>query len=385
MSESTKPHVVIVGGGFGGLETARTLRSAPVRVTLIDRRNHHLFQPLLYQVATAGLSAPDIAAPIRKVLRRQTNATVLLGEVERISTGDKHVELTDGERIPYDYVVVAAGSTHSYFGNDEWEKHAPGLKTVNDAFEIRRRILMAYENAERESDPDIVRQWLCFVVVGGGPTGVELAGACAEIAHHSLTRDFRNFDTRMARVVLVEGGERVLSAMPPELSAKAMRQLERLGVEIRLKTFVTRLDETGVWAGDEHIPARVVLWAAGVAASPLGQNLGETDRAGRVVVNPDLSVGEDGSAYVVGDLAHVKDGEGTVPGVAPAAIQQGRHAAHTAPLPLRRQGNARHDRSRVCRGTNRQDEVVGFHCVAALGGRAHRHAHRLSQSVGRSL
>jgi NADH dehydrogenase len=316
--------VLILGCGFGGLWAAQALRKAPVEVTVIDRTNHHLFSPLLYQVATAGLSAPAIAAPIRHILARQRNTTVLMGEAQDIDVENRQVQLEDGARLPYDYLVVATGAMHSYFGNDAWAPYAPGLKTLEDAFEIRSRILLAFERAEREPDPARRAAWLTFVVVGAGATGVELAGTLAEIARHTLTGEFRRFDPRNARVVLVEGTDRVLPPYPAALSEKARRQLERLGVTVWLGKRVTGVDADGVALGNERLSARTVIWAAGVASSPLGRSLGAPlDRAGRVQVEPDLSVPGHPEIFVVGDLAAVKG----VPGIAPAAKQMGRHAA----------------------------------------------------------
>jgi NADH dehydrogenase len=321
------PRVVILGGGFGGLYAARALRKAPVEVTLVDRRNYHLFQPLLYQVATAVLNPSDIAAPIRSVLRRQKNATVLLAEATRVDVAAKKVVLRDGE-LPYDYLIVATGATHSYFGHDEWEKDAPGLKTIDDALDIRRRVLYAFEAAEREPDAERRRAWLTFVVVGAGATGVEVAGALAEVARHTLARDFRHIDPTQARILLVEGAGQVLAAYPPELQQKAIRQLETLGVEVRVNARVTQIDAEGVQVGDEHVASHTVLWAAGVAASPLGRTLGApVDRAGRVQVTPSLTLPGHDEVLVIGDLATITDGGKPVPGVAPAAIQGGQHAA----------------------------------------------------------
>lgn len=327
MRTSTPPRVVIVGGGFGGLYAARALRHAPVEVTLLDRRNHHLFQPLLYQVATAALNPSDIAEPLRKILRRQKNVEVLLGEVRAVDTAAKKVLLVDGE-FAYDFLIVASGATHSYFGQDAYALHAPGLKTIEDALRMRRRVLVAFERAERETDRERQRDWLNFVVVGAGPTGVELAGALAEIARKTLPGEFRLIDPRHARVLLVEGEERVLPGYPPDLSAKALAQLEQLGVEVMLKARVTGLDGAQVWIGDERIGTRTILWAAGVAASPLGRSLGAAlDRAGRVRVEPDLTIAGYPEVFVIGDLALVLSDGKPVPGVAPAAIQEGRHAA----------------------------------------------------------
>ncbi len=333
-----RPRVVVVGAGFAGLEAARALRRAPVDVTVVDRRNHHLFQPLLYQVATAALNPADISAPIRHILRRQENADVLLGTVAAIDVARRRVRLEDGAELAYDFLVVATGATHSYLGHDEWAAVAPGLKTIEDALEIRRRILLAFEKAEREPDEAIRRALLTFVIVGAGPTGVELAGALAEIARHTLAADFRRIDPESARIVVIEAAPRVLPAYPERLSHAAREQLERLGVEVRVEARVTGIDERGVSIGDERIEASTVLWGAGVAASPLARTLGAPlDRAGRVRVNPDLTVPGHPEIFVLGDLAAVErpDGRGLVPGVAPAAIQEGRHAAESVLRALR--------------------------------------------------
>lgn len=330
------PHVVIVGGGFAGLWAARALRGAPVRITLLDRGNHHLFQPLLYQVATAGLSAPNIAAPLRHILRRQQNVTVLLGEVARLDPDAHRLALADGRTLDYDTLVLATGATHAYFGHDDWAAHAPGLKTLDDALEIRRRILLAFERAEAEDDPAARAAWLTFAIVGGGPTGVELAGTLAEIARHTLHGEFRRVDPRLARVLLLEAGPRVLSTFPEALSEKARRQLARLGVEVRTGVPVAAIDDDGVQLGDERIPARTVLWAAGVAASPLARDLGvPLDRAGRVPVQPDLSVPGHPDVFVAGDLAAVQCDGKPVPGVAPAAKQMGRYLGQSIRTRLR--------------------------------------------------
>ena len=317
------PHVVILGGGFGGLWATRALASAPVRVTLVDRTNHHLFQPLLYQVATAGLSAPDIAAPLRHILRKQRNVTVRLDEARAIDVAARRVTLENGA-LDYDFLVVATGSTHAYFGHDDWAPFAPGLKTLDDALGIRRRVLAAFEAAEREDDPARRDAYLTFVAIGGGPTGVELAGTLAEIARHTLVREFRRIDPRTARIHLVEAGPRVLPSMPESLSESAKRQLEKLGVRVSVGRAVTAIDADGVNLGEQRIEARTVLWAAGVAASPLGAQLpAERDRAGRVKVAPDLSLPAHPEVFVIGDLASVE----RVSGVAPAAKQMGNHAA----------------------------------------------------------
>lgn len=328
-SDPRRTHrVVIVGGGFGGLAAARALIDAPVQITLVDRRNHHLFQPLLYQVATAGLNPGDIAAPIRSLVAAQANVRVLLGEV--VGIDDDSVVLDDGSTIAYDHLVLAAGATHSYFGHDDWEVHAPGLKTVEDALEIRRRILSAFERAERTADPAGRDANLTFVVVGAGPTGVEMAGAIAEIAFKTMTREFRAIDSSTARVILLEGTDRVLPTYPERLSASALRQLGELGVDVRLGEVVTAVDETGVETTSGSIATRTVVWGAGNEASPLASVLGApTDRAGRVEVEPDLSVPGRPNVFAIGDLAHaVSDGK-VVPGVAQGAIQGGTHVAKT--------------------------------------------------------
>ncbi len=327
-SPDTRPRVVILGGGFGGLAVARELADTHARITLVDRRNHHLFQPLLYQVATAGLSAPSIAAPLRQILRKQANVTVLMDDAREVDLDRKRVRLARGD-VPYDALIVATGATHAYFGHDEWERHAPGLKTLEDAFAIRRRVLVAFERAEREEDPALRQAWLNFVIVGGGATGVELAGTVAEIARHTLPREFRRADPRRANVLLVEAGPRLLPAFDEDLSDKARRQLEKLGVQVRLATSVTAIDGDGVMLDGTPYAARTVLWAAGVAASPLGRKLGApVDRAGRVLVEPDLSLPGHPDVFVIGDLAAVTQANGKpVPGVAPAAKQMGRYVA----------------------------------------------------------
>ena len=338
------PHVVIVGGGFGGLEAAKALRKAPVRVTVLDRHNHHLFQPLLYQVAMAALSPGDIAAPIRAVLRQQRNTRVLLAEVTAIDLAGRSVSLADGERLSYDYLILAAGSRTSFFGHDEWEPLAPGLKTIDDALELRRRVLIAYEAAEREPDPVARQELMTFVVVGGGPTGVELAGALAEIARFTLRHDFRLIETERTRIILLEGGPRVLATFPESLSASAARQLARLGVQIRTDTLVTGITSAGVTLKNgEVIPAATVLWAAGVSAVPLTATLGvELDRAGRIAVAPNMSIPGFPEAYAIGDLAlYTHQGAKPLPGVAPVAMQQGRAAARNVIRQMRGQPTRR--------------------------------------------
>ena len=346
-----RPRIVIIGAGFGGLAAAHALRNAPLDVTVIDKRNYHLFQPLLYQVATAGLSPAQIASPIRGILRRQRNATVLMGKVSAIDKAARTVIAGD-QRVPYDYLVVATGARHAYFGRDEWEPFAPGLKKIEDATDIRRRILIAFERAETETDPAERERLLTFVVIGGGPTGVEIAGAIAELANTALARDFRNIDPRLARIVLVEAGPRILAAFPESLSAAAERALVRLGATVRKGTPVSAVAEDHVMVGAERIETRTVLWAAGVAASPAAKWLGaQKDRAGRAIVNADLTLPGHPEIFVIGDTAAMKDPKGQpVPGIAPAAKQAGNFAAaaiaarvtgrdHPGPFRYRHAGN----------------------------------------------
>jgi NADH dehydrogenase len=362
-------HVVIVGAGFGGLTAARALARAPVRITIIDRSNHHLFQPLLYQVATAALSPADIAAPIRRVFRHQANVTVVLADVTAINTSENRVVLADGA-AHYDFLIVATGATHSYFGHDAWAEHAPGLKTLKDALQIRGRVLLAFEVAERERDESRRRAWMTFVIVGAGPTGVELAGTLAEVSRQTLARDFRHINTASARVILVEAAQRVLGAYNEELSDSARRQLEKLGVAVWTGMQVTGIDAEGIWIGHERIHARTVLWAAGVAASPLAETLGvPLDRAGRVMVHPDLTIPGRDDVYVVGDLADLAIDGLAVPGVAPAAIQEGRHAARNIVRSLR--GLARQPFRYVDKGMlatiGRGAAVARFRSIKASG------------------
>jgi NADH:ubiquinone reductase (H+-translocating) len=323
------PHVVIVGGGFGGLNAARRLARHPVRVTLIDRENYHLFQPLLYQVATAALSPADIAVPIRSILRGARNVRVVLAEATAVDADAKQVRLADGSLVGYDYLILATGARHAYFGHPEWEGLAPGLKSIEDATEIRRRGLMALERAEREPDPAERAALLTFVVVGGGPTGVELAGAMAEVGRRTVARDFRMIDPRRERVLLLEGGPRILATFPEDLAREAHRALTALGVEVRTNARVTDVSEAGVKVGDEFIPARTVYWAAGVAPSPLVRTLGAPlDKAGHVLVEPDLTVPGHPEVYAIGDVATFLHQTGRpLPGVAQVAIQQGKAAA----------------------------------------------------------
>lgn len=324
-----QPRVIVVGGGFAGLWAVRALKHAPVDILLIDRHNHHTFQPLLYQVATAGLAAPSIAAPLRHILRDQSNVTVQLGQVQHIDVEAREV-FVGAQAHGYDYLLVATGVSHAYFGHDDWAQDAPGLKTLADALKIRARILTAFEQAESCTDALQARQHLTFVIVGGGPTGVELAGTLAEIARHTLQREFRRIDPTTARVILVEAGPRVLPAFPEELSTSARRQLEQLGVVVRTGAPITHVDAHGVRIGDETLGARTVLWAAGVTASPLARALGvPLDRSGRVIVAPDLSIPGHPEVFVAGDLATFQSSKGPVPGIAPAAKQMGNHVART--------------------------------------------------------
>jgi NADH dehydrogenase len=334
---ANRPHVVIVGAGFGGLYAAKAFRRADVSVTVVDRRNHHLFQPLLYQVATAALSPGDIAYPIRTIVRRQKNTRVLLADVSSIDVDNRRVILRDGE-ISYDFLILAAGATDAYFGHDEWKEAAPGLKSLEAALEVRRRILLAFEKAEREADVKRRRDLMTFVVVGGGPTGVELAGAIAEIARSVMVHEFRAIDPRDARVVLVEAGPRLLSTFPADLADHAEKSLRAIGVEVWTGFPVTHIDGGGVVLGDCRIEAGTTLWAAGVQASPLGRSLGvPLDRGGRVIVQPDLTIPGHPEVFVIGDLAACADRGKVLPGVAPVAIQQGKHAAENVLRSLRKQ------------------------------------------------
>ena len=325
---TSKARVVIVGAGFAGLNAARALGKAGLQITLIDRKNFHTFQPLLYQVATAGLSPGEIAAPIRSILRSHKNVEVLMGEVTGFDLDRRIVQTPDAD-IPYDYLIIAAGATHSYFGHEDWEPLAPGLKTIEDALEIRRRVLLAFELAERQAAAGESELPLNFVVVGGGPTGVELAGTLAEISRHALAHEFRSIDPRRTHILLIEGGPRVLPTYPEDLSRSAEEQLRGLGVEVRTSAMVTQVEAGGVEIGETRLPATVVLWAAGVAASPLGKKLGApVDRAGRVPVQGDLSLAGYPEVFVIGDLAAAKDEQGKLlPGVAPVAIQEGKFVA----------------------------------------------------------
>jgi NADH:ubiquinone reductase (H+-translocating) len=336
METNHTPRIVIVGAGFGGLQAALHLSRLPVHVTLIDRRNYHTFQPLLYQVATAGLSPGEIAAPIRWIVRGRRNIEVLLGEVQDFDLARRRVKLPDLE-APYDYLIVAAGASHAYFGHDEWEPFAPGLKTIEDALEIRRRVLLAFELDERQAASGGPQQPLNFVIVGGGPTGVELAGTLAEISRQVLANEFKSIDPKSTRIILLEGGPRVLPSYPEDLSRSAEEQLRHLGVDVRTSQMVTGVEAGAVRMGETRLPAAVILWAAGVAASPLGKKLGAPiDRAGRVLVNPDLSIPGHPEIFVLGDLASLKDENGQpLPGVAPVAMQEGRAVARNIARELR--------------------------------------------------
>ena len=325
----SRPHVVIVGGGFAGVDAAKALARAPVRITLLDRRNHHVFQPLLYQVATAALSPGDIASPIRWILRRQNNIRVLLAEARSVDTSAKHLVLDADEKLPYDYLMLAPGAAHSYFGHEEWARYAPGLKTIDDALELRRRMLIAFEQAERESNTERKSHFLTFVIIGGGPTGVELAGALAEIARHTLSLEFDTIDPTSARIVLIEAGPAILASFPEPLRDSARRALKKLGVEVWENTRVTHVEHDLVHAGDRQVDAHTIIWGAGVAGAPIAQSLGvPLDRSARVIVEPDLSIPGHPEIFVVGDLANFSHQTGTpLPGVAQVAKQQGKHAA----------------------------------------------------------
>src|SRR5213592_318887 len=327
-SQNQKPHVIIIGAGFGGLQAAKKLGRKNVRITVIDRTNYHLFQPLLYQVATAALSPADIAAPVRSVLSKCKNIEVILAEVKSVDADAKKIRTADME-IGYDFLILATGARHSYFGHDEWERLAPGLKSLEDAIELRRRLLMAFEYAEKITDEAARKAAMTFVIIGGGPTGVEMAGAIAEIARYTLAKDFRHIDPSQARVILIEGEPRLLASFPEDLSASAMKQLVDLGVEVRTAVRATNLTETGLQAGDQFIPCRVKIWAAGNNASFVGKTLGvPVDRAGRVMVNDDLTIPGHPEVQVIGDLANYSHQTGQpLPGVSPVAMQQGRHAA----------------------------------------------------------
>src|SRR5580700_3921164 len=327
--EHARPKVVVVGAGFGGLWAVKTLSHAPVDVVVIDRQNYHLFQPLLYQVATAELSPAEIAEPIRSIVGIYKNVTVMLGQVTGIDTKVRNVLTETGHDVPYDTLILATGARHAYFGHDDWEKFAPGLKLIEDATEIRRRILLAFEHAENETDIAERRRLMNIVVVGGGPTGVEMAGAIAELVRFALAKDFRNIDPRAARIILVEAGPRLLSALPPDLSEEAKRRLEKLGVEVRLDAAVTAVNGEFVEAGNARIDTRTIIWAAGIAASPAGEWLGaKCDRAGRILVHPDLSVPDHPEIFAIGDTAAAFDKAGKLlPGVAPVAKQQGVYVA----------------------------------------------------------
>ena len=360
LNNEKEPRVVIVGAGFGGLNAAKALARAPVQITVIDRQNFHTFQPLLYQVATAGLSPGEIAAPIRSILRSHKNIEVLMADVSGFDL-ERRIVMTTESNIPYDYLIVAAGAGHSYFGHHEWEPYAPGLKTIEDALEIRRRVLLAFELEERQAATGETAVPLNFVVVGGGPTGVELAGTLAEIARHALAHEFRSIDPASTHILLLEGGPRVLPAYTEDLSRSAQEQLNHLGVEVRTSTVVTQIEPGAVLAGTTRLPATVILWAAGVAASPLGKKLGApVDRAGRVLVEPDLSLPGHPAVFVIGDLAALNDEHGKLlPGVAPVAMQQGNYVAKL----IREEVNRRGSRpwSRLLRQAGDVDVAAGVH------------------------
>jgi NADH dehydrogenase len=361
--------VFIVGGGFAGLAAAKALDGAPVSVTIFDRRNHHVFQPLLYQVATAALSPADISAPIRAVVRGQKNCEVVLAEVTGVDLANRRVILANGHAA-YDYLILAAGATHAYFGHDAWAAMAPGLKSIEDATELRRRILLAFESAEYEGSNEARRAVLTFGIVGAGPTGVELAGAIKEIAGRTIPQDYRHIDTRTTRVILFEGGGRLLPTFPPDLSARAQRDLERMGVEVRLNSTVTNVTERGIYIGDEFIPVRNVFWAAGVKASPLGRSLGvPLDRAGRVVVGPDLTVPDHPEVFVAGDMAAARSaGTGApVPGVAQGGLQMGRFAGHTIASEVLGRSTAAQRKAFVYRDKGNMAVIGKAKAVAQIG------------------
>ena len=364
-----KPRVIIVGGGFGGLAAAQALANAPVQVTLVDRRNHHVFQPLLYQVATAALSPADISAPIRSVLRHQRNCEVALAEVRAIDAGRRRLILDDCE-MAYDYLILAAGATHSYFGHDEWAALAPGLKSIEDATELRRRILLAFESAEYEADEQARQTTLTFAIVGGGPTGVELAGAIEEIAVRTIPKDYHHIDTTTTRVILFEGTDRLLPPFPPKLSVRAKRDLERMGVEVRLNAMVTSITNEGIHVGETFTPVRNVFWAAGVKASPLAASLGaQLDRAGRVCVSPDLTIPGHPEVFVIGDLAAARSADTgePVPGVAQAALQMGQFAGRTIAAEVTAQARGEQSPSFVYRDKGMMAIIGKARAVAWIG------------------
>ena len=369
MSPHTRPHVFIVGGGFAGLAAAKALADAPVDVTLVDRRNHHVFQPLLYQVATASLSPADISAPIRTVLRSQKNCEVVLVEITGVDVASRRLMAANGS-IGYDYLVLAAGATHAYFGHDEWAPLAPGLKTIEDATELRRRILLAFESAEHEGSAEARRAVLTFGIVGGGPTGVELAGAIKEIAGRTIPRDYRHIDTRTTRVIVFEAGPRLLPPFAPALSARAQRDLEQMGVEVRLNSAVTNVTGHGIHVGDEFIPVRNVFWAAGVKASPLGRSLGTPlDRAGRVIVEADLTIAGHREVFVTGDMAAATSADTgkPVPGVAQGGLQMGRYAGETIAHEVRRAPSSAARKPFVYRDKGSMAVIGKARAVAEIG------------------
>jgi NADH:ubiquinone reductase (H+-translocating) len=365
----SRPHVCIVGGGFAGIAAAKALDGAPVDVTVIDRRNHHVFQPLLYQVATASLSPADISAPIRTILRGQENCEVVMAEVTGVDVDGRRL-LLPGGHVPYDYLILAAGATHAYFGHDEWAPIAPGLKSLDDATELRRRILLAFESAEYAGSDEARRSDLTFGIVGAGPTGVELAGAIMEIAGKTIPEDYRHIDTRTTRVILFEGGERVLPSFPPELSARAQQDLERMGVEVRLRSLVTNITPDGIHIGGEFIPVRNVFWAAGVKASPLGRSMGVSlDRAGRVHVGPDLTIPDHPEVFITGDMAAATSADtgAPVPGVAQGGIQMGHYAGNIIANEVRGRSTAGQRRSFVYRDKGSMAVIGKARAVAEIG------------------
>ena len=369
MTEGPLPRVLIVGGGFAGLAAAKALAHAPASVTIFDRRNHHVFQPLLYQVATASLSPADISAPIRSVVRGQENCEVVLAEVRGVDAVNRRLLLRGGH-TGYDYLILAAGATHAYFGRDEWAPIAPGLKTIEDATELRRRILLAFESAEYEGSPEARRAVLTFGIVGGGPTGVELAGAIKEIAGQTIPEDYKHIDTRTTRVILFEGGPRLLPPFPPKLSARAHRDLERMGVEVRVDALVTNVTHEGIYIGDEFIPVGNVFWAAGVKASPLGESLGvPLDRAGRVIVGPDLTIPEHPEVFVTGDMAAAKSADTgkPVPGVAQGGLQMGHYAGETIAREVRGRSTPRQRQPFVYRDKGSMAVIGKAKAVAQIG------------------
>lgn len=364
----SKPKVIIIGGGFGGINAARKLADADVELTVIDRTNHHLFQPLLYQVATAALSPGNIAIPIREILRKQKNATVIMGDVCAIDIESRTITMNHGETMSYDYLIVATGSRHSYFGNEQWEEFAPGLKCLDDAITIRENILLTFERAERSEDPKKIASELRFVIVGGGPTGVEMAGSVAEIAHKTLFHNFRHISPEHSEILVIEGSDRLLHGFPEELSKKALEDLKEMGVKVRTRTHVTNITEEGVYINEEFIPTSNVIWAAGNQASPLLKTLNvEQDRAGRVIVNEDMSIPEHSNVFVIGDAASAKDKEGNpLPGVASVAIQQGKYVANVIKTGKRTPFEYKDKGVMATIGTSKAVAAIGKYCFTGF-------------------